>query len=675
MLVSYSWLNSFFKKPLPKPEKLAEVLTLHSFENENITVIKNDWLLNLDVLPDRAGDCLSHLGIAREISAILRQNLVYPQVKFKENPNLKTKDLITIEVKDKDCKRYISRIVNHVKIGPSPKWLQEKLIACGLNSINNIVDATNYVMLETGQPLHVFDYDKIADKKIIIKKAKAGEKVLLLKGEEITLDKTMLTISDNEGTIAIAGIKGGKKAEIDERTQNIVLESANFTPKLISQTARKLNIRTDASIRFEHHLDPNLAEFAMDRLCTIISQVAGGDITSGKIDIYDEKVKPIKVKLEIDLLEKVLGISIPQKEIQIILNYLGFSSIQINKKLITVDVPTWRQDVVLKENLIEEIGRVYGYEKIAPAMPCVPITTAKKNEDLFWQNKLKETLKDIGWTEIYSYSFIGDEEVGFFNLEVEEIKNPISVFLKYLRPTLMPQILKIAKENLKSFKTIKFYELGKVFIKENKKVIEKRRLSGIIHDPRLKKEELFLRLKGDIAYLLNELGIKNIEYKRISKESNWNNMNSFVVLSNGKELGIFGQIFEDTTEIIQIPEETMVFDFDFDALQSECSEEKIYKKISSHPSAYRDISGLVENETNDQEIIKEIEKIPIGNEINISASLVDIYRKNLPNNKKSITLNITLEHNERTLNTDEIEEIIKSIINCLSDKFGWEERK
>jgi len=675
MIVSYSWLNSFFKKPLPRPEKLAELLTLHSFENENITELKNDWLLNLDVLPDRAGDCLSHLGIAREISAILKQNLIYPEIKFKESLKFKTKNLIEIEVKDKDCKRYVSRVINNVKIGPSPKWLQEKLASCGLNSINNVVDATNFVMLETGQPLHVFDYDKITDKKIIIKKAKANEKVSLLGNNEVVLDKTMLTISDSEGIMAIAGIKGGKKAEIDEKSRNIVLESASFTPKLISQTARKLNIRTDASIRFEHHLDPNLAEFAMDRLCTVISQVADGEIAAGKIDIYPEKVKPIKIKLEIVLLEKILGISVPQKEILTILNYLGFISIQINKKFITVDVPTWRQDIILKENLIEEIGRIYGYEKINPSMPCVPITSAKRNEELFWQGKAKETLKNIGWTEVYNYSFISDEEVGFFNLEVEEIKNPVSIYMKYLRPTIMPQVFKNAKENLKTFKDIKFYELGKVFIKTDKKIIEKRNLSGVVFNPNHKVQDQFLMLKGEIEYLLKELGLKKIEYSKLTEDTAWNNTNSLEIICNKIKIGIFGQISEDTAEIMQVPEDLITFNLDFDEIQKECSEEKEYKKVSFHPAAYRDISGIVNDIIDNAKIIEEIENIKKPEDISISTNIVDIYKKNLPNNKKSITLKITLEHSEKTLNTEEIETIIKNIINCLSEKFGWEERK
>ncbi|MDD5639756.1 MAG: phenylalanine--tRNA ligase subunit beta [Candidatus Pacebacteria bacterium] len=672
MLVSYSWLNSFFKKPLPKPEKLAEFLTLHSFENENISEIKNDWILNLDVLPDRAGDCQSHFGVAREISAIIGHNLIHPEIKFKEHPTLKTKNFLEIEIKDKDCRRYVSRVINNVKIGPSPKWLQEKLSACNINSINNVVDATNFVMLELGQPLHAFDYDKIENKKIIVKKAKAGEKIPLLGGAEVTLDKTMLTISDGEGAIAIAGIKGGKKAEIDNNTKNIVLESANFTPKLISQTARKLNIRTDASMRFEHQLDPNLADIAIDRVTTIITQITEGDILSGKIDIYPEKIKPIKLKLEIELLDKILGISIPKKEIETILTRLGFHILQSNKKNISIEIPTWRQDVIISENLIEEIGRIYGYEKINPAMPCVPITMAQKNEELFWQNKVKNILKNIGWTEVYNYSFIGDEEVGFFSLEAEEIKNPVSIFSKFLRPTLMPQILKNAKENLKSFKEIKLYELGKTFIKNDKKINEKQCLSGIVINPAFKKQELFLKLKGEIEYLLRELGIKKIEFVK-TKENIWQNNNSLDVLCNRICIGSFGELSDDTAEIMQIEENAIIFNFD--SILEQCSEEKEYKRVSFHPLAYRDISGIIDDTVSNTEILEAIEKMEKPDLITIEKSIIDIYKKNLPNDKKSITLKIILEHSEKTLNTEEIDTIVKKIINCLSDKFGWEERK
>lgn len=676
MIASYSWLNSFFKKPLPKPEKLAEFLTLHSFENESIVDIKNDWIFSLDVLPDRAGDCLSHLGIARECSAILGLTLINPEIKIKESLTKKIKSFLEVETKDKDCRRYLSRVVLAVKIEPSPKWIQEKLIACGLNPINNVVDATNFVMLELGQPLHVFDYDKLETKKIIIRKAKPNEKISLLTGTEIVLDKTMLLIADEKEALAIAGIKGGKKAEITKETKNIVIESANFTPKLISQTARKLNLRTDASIRFEQNLDPNLADIAIDRVVTLISQITKGDVVKGKIDIYPVKTTSIKIRLDIDLLDRILGVQISQKELEQIINRLGFTLLQINKKFINVEIPTWRQDIVIRENLIEEIGRIYGYEKIAPLLPCNEIAPAKTNEELFWQNRARDVLRNIGWTEVYNYSFLGDEEKDMFSLDLIEIKNPVSVFFKYIRSTLVPHLLKNTKENLKNFKEIKIYEISKVFYKEEKKLKEERRLSGVIYISDENKQQQFLKLKGHLEYLLRELGIKTIDYQKVTNSNIWNNDNSLILVCNEKKVGIFGQIEDGLSEKLGISEKIMIFDFNFDELQKSCSREREYKKISYHPAANRDMSGIVDENVIDKDLLGVINQIPkIDQLIDTEVKILDVYRKGLPEGKKSLTIRVTLQHNEKTLNSEEIDINIKNITKCLSDKFGWEERK
>ncbi|BFT94647.1 MAG: phenylalanine--tRNA ligase subunit beta [Minisyncoccus archaeiphilus] len=676
MIISYSWLNSFFKKPLPKPEKLAELLTLHSFENESIVEAKNDWVFSLDVLPDRAGDCLSHLGIARECFAISGLHFVNPEIRFKESLTHKIKDFLEVEIKDKDCKRYIGRVMLNVKIQSSPKWIQERLIACGLNPINNVVDATNFVMLELGQPLHVFDYDKVIGKKIVVKKAKASEEVTLLSGEDITLDKTMLTICDTEGVLAIAGVKGGKKAEIDSNTKNIIIESANFTPRLISQTARKLNIRTDASMRFEHNLDPNLAESAMDRVVTIISQSASGEVVKGCIDVYPEKVKPIRIKMDLELLNRILGVTIPKKELELIVKRLNFKLVQITAKFATIEIPTWRQDITIKENLIEEIGRIYGYNKIEPVLPCNTITPAKRNDDLFWQYRTKESLKNIGWTEVYNYSFVGDEEKEAYSLDPVQVNNPVSVFFKYIRPSLLPQLIKNCSNNLNEYKDVKIYEIAKIFMKDEKKVIEKRSFAGVMVLDGDSIQTQFLKLKGDIEYLLNDLGVTGIRYVKSKENCFFEKSNAVDIYCEEEVVGCLGQISLDITEQNRLPDGTMGFDIDFDCLQKYLSEAREYKRIATHPPANRDLSGIVKEEVMDEKILKVIEGTEKEDQmIDMEVKIIDIYRKGLSEGMKSVTVRLTLRHNEKTLNSEEIERTIKKIINNLSEEVGWEERK
>ena len=630
MTVSYSWLNSFFKRPLPQPEKLAEILTMHSFEVESVEKKKNDWVLNIDVLPDRAGDSLSHIGIARECSAILGLKIIYSEPKIKEGAH-KIKDLLNVEIKDKNCKRYSARIIQNIKIGPSPKWVQDKLTNCGVNPINNVVDATNYVMLELGQPLHAFDYDKIEGHKIIVRHAKPGEKILLLNNTQVTLDKKIMVIADEKKSLAIAGIKGGKHAEVTYDTKTVVLESASFDPKTVGQTARRLNIRTDASARFENHLDPNITETAINRLSSLIIEWAKGEVVSGIIDIYPDKIKPIRIKLDIELLNKVLGINIPLNDVISILNRLEIKV--INKNLL-LEIPTFRQDLTIPENIIEEIGRIYGYDKTPSQLPVSFLAPAKRNDDLYYINKIKDSFKELQYSEVYNYSFISDKELKEYKLKAEPINNPVSSFFKYLRPSLVPQIVNNVKENLKSYDKVKIFEVGKVFIPEEKKIDERVVIAGATSLMDVAK------LKGELLCVLNNLGIKKVSFKELAEIKQIKNM--------------------------------LCFEMYFDVLMRYANEDKEYEKISYHPEAIRDISGIVADNV-DVEKIKEIIK---SKDLVKLVEVFDIYKgQTIGKGRMSVSMHIIFQSEERTLDSETIDKLLKEIIKSLFDKFNWEERK
>ena len=679
MNASYNWLKTFFEKPLPLPQKLADILTLHSFENESLVKKGNDYILGLDVLPDRAGDCLSHLGIARECSAILNLKLSEPKIKIKEEKKTKTKNFLQVEIKNKkDCRRYTARVLFDVKIKPSPKWVQDRLIACGLSPINNVVDATNYVMLEMGQPLHAFDYENISQKKIIIRRASDKEKLTSLSGLEYKLNNEILVIADPEKPLALAGIKGGQKAEINSKTKTIILESANFNPKLISQTARKINLRTDASIRFEQNLDPNLTEKAINRLAMLIQEFADAKIAQGLIDIYPEKTLPKKLMLDFKKLNNVLGLEIQPSQVFTILKRLNMGVLQKDAKKFTVQIPTFRQDITIPENLIEEIGRIHGYEKIIPCLPCDFLAPVKRNNDLFWQNQTKDILKELGYIEIYNYSFISQKEKDIFKADARKIKNPVSSDFEYLRPSLVFQLFSNAKENLKTFKQFKIFELNKVFLKEKNKTKEVRKIAGLVIDMEKDPQAVFSKIRGEINYLLNKLGCDKINYLKNSDEIFWDKQNTLSLISKNKNLGFFGQVSPEFAENFGIKEKMFVFDFDFEKLQSCCSEEKTFEPISFHPPALRDISGLVDENISLEEIInalsssiKEIEKP----NLKIKAELADIYKNKSLINKKSVTINIKLQHLDKTLSSEEINKAVNHIIKNFSQKLGWEERK
>ena len=658
MTVSYNWLQSYFKSPLPRPENLAEILTMHSFEVESVEKKGNDYVLNIDVLPDRAGDCLSHLGIARELSALLDKKMTVPSFKLKENKE-KIKDYLSIKVESKDCLRYTARVMTNVKVKPSPKWLKERLNACGQNSINNVVDATNYIMLEMGQPLHAFDYEKTG-KEIIVRKAKKGEKLLTLSDKEYVLDENVLLIADSKKALALAGIKGGKSAEITEKTETIVLESANFNHKLISQTARRLNLRTDASIRFENNIDPNLTEEAIDRVAALISDLSGAEIVSGKIDAYKEKLKPWAIKLKTSDVGRLIGVDISKTEITKILGKLGFG-VKIAGEILTAKVPTFRQDVTIPEGVIEEVGRVYGYDKVLLNLPCFS-EPALRNDDIFWQNRTKDYMKELGFVESYNYSFIGDEEEVVFGLKGTEISNPVSNYYKYLRTTAIPQMAKTVKENSKFFKELKVFELGKVFLPEEKMVLSGTILGGS-----------FASVKGSLNELFDKLGLEKVSFSSIANDKIWHAKKTAEIKIKGKTVGYAGHLSSDLIDILGM-EDAVFFEIDFDQLQKQCSENKEYKQISYHPPALRDISGIVPEEIKVEEAAEAIRNS--SNNLLKSVEVFDVYKgKGIPSDKKSISFHLTYQSDEKTLDAKTIDGMVSDLLNKLKQTINWEERK
>lgn len=684
MIFSYNWLQSFFEKRLPNPAKLAELLTIHSFEVKEVKKAGKDWILDIDVLPNRAPDCFSHLGIAREISALLSFKFQVSSSKLAEDKNLKAKNFITLQVKDKvACPRYTARVLSDIKVDSSPKWMQERLKVCGLRPVNNIVDIANYVMLETGQPLHAFDLDKISHPpsgrvpEIIVRKAKTGEKIITLDGEIYDLDKDILIIADSKTPLAIAGIKGGKKAEIDKKTKIVVLESANFNQRVIRTGSKKIDLKTDASWRFEHGIDPNLTELAINRAASLIEEIAGGEIAQGLVDFYPKKVFPKRIKLDLDDVEGLLGVKISQKEIKNILKRLNFKIIKSLAGQIFVQISTLRLDISLPEDLIEEIGRIYGYQKIPSILPMAALIPPERNLDIFWEDMVKNILKEARFSEVYNYSFISQKEIGIYQLNqhksaVLEIENPISADFQYLRPSLIPNLLKNVKENQKFFSEIKIFELGKVF--KDKNAEEKRMLTGVMTG------DVFFEVKGILDLLLNKLGISNIwydEYRPTPEESKisiWKTKKCAEIKVNGEEIGFLGEISSRVLDELKIDEKVVIFDIDFDKLQKLASEEMIYQPISRYPAAVRDIAVLVPALIRVEEVLNKI--YDAGGELIRDVDLFDIYEgEELPGGKKNLAFHIIYQAKDRTLSSKEIDEIQQKIIRTLEAQPGWEVRK
>jgi len=675
MIFSYNWLKDYIKGRVPEPKKLAETLTMHSFEVGEVKKTRGDFVLDIDVLPNRAMDCFSHLGIAREISAIADLKFREPFSEIREDKKLKTKDFISVEVRDKNaCPRYTARVLTDVKVGISPKWLQERLRICGLRPINNIVDIANYVMLETGQPLHAFDGEKLEGRKIIVRFAKNRERIVTLDEQKFDLEPSILVIADAKRPVAIAGIKGGKMPEIDKKTKVIVLESANFDPLVIRQGSKKLNLKTDASLRFEHGLDPNLTEFAIDRTAQLIQKIAKGQPAQGLVDIYPKKVYPKKIKLSLDYLESLLGIKIPHQTIKNILQRLGFRMIDFRNRSLVVEVPTRRLDISLPEDIIEEVGRIYGYEKIPAVFPTAVLIPPKRNDEMFWENITKNILKEVGFTEAYNYSFIGEKEAQIFkyqNRDLIELENPVSVEQKYLRPSLLPNLLKNLEKNFRNFPEIKIFELGKVFKAPES---EKKVLTGIMIG------EVFYQAKGIIDLLLNKLGISNIwydEYRTKAEEKEiswWHPKKSAEIKINHERIGFLGEISPRILNGLQIKPKVIYFDIFFEKLAKLTSEEHEYRPISKFPAAVRDMAVLVPRLVRVEEVLNKIEMA--GGKLIRDVDLFDMYEgEELPEGKKNLAFHIIYQAEDRTLKSKEVDETHQKIIKTLEKDPTWQVRR
>ncbi len=656
MKFSYDWLQSFFVKKLPSPIKLADLLTLYSFEASS-----NKEVLDLDILPNRGPDCFSHIGVAREIAAILNIKFQIPSLDIAKSK--KPKDFVSIEIKAKSaCSRYVIRTISGVKISPSPKWMQERLKLCGLRPINNIVDAANYVMLETGQPLHVFDAEKIAGKKIIVRFAKKGEKIITLDGQKFDLDPSILVIADDSGPIAIAGIKGGKNPEVSKETKIIVIESANFDPKIIRAGSKKLVLKTDASLRFEHGIDPNLAEFASNRLAYVIQKVAGGKASKSLIDFYPKKAFPKIIKLDLSYVNNLLGVKISEKEIKNILERLNFKSSKIGSSL-KVNIPTFRLDLSLQEDLIEEIGRIYGYENILPKLPFGSLIPAKRNLKVFWRGVIKNILKEAGFSEIYNYSFISKKDASIFKINPIEVKNPTSSEFQYLRPSLVCNLLKNVKKSRN--KEIKIFELGNIF-----GTTEKTTLAGIVSG-----DNAFFMLKGIIDTLLRSLAITDFYYNSYLKDiAFWNSKRSAEIKIGKEKIGLLGGISSSILRSFEISENVSAFELDFEKLHKFCSEEHEYMPISKYPAAIRDLAILVPKKVKTVEVLNTINTI--GGILVRDVDLFDVYEgKEVPFGKKNFAFRIIYQAEDRTLKTDEIDKIHQKIIKVLDQNPEWQVRK
>ncbi len=651
---------------LPPEAKIGEDFV--KLISDTVLEIENKTLTN-------RSDCFNHLGIAREISAVVKTPFDYQET---EELLIPTKTLpFVVKVNNKDlCKRYSAIVIQGIKIKPSPLWLQLKLLACGIRPINNVVDATNYVMLDIGQPLHAFDYNKLNTPRVIVRTAKPREKITTLDGKKRKLKKVHLLICDPSGPIGVAGIMGGLNSEIFEKTKDIIIESANFEMYNIRRTSRELGIRSEASTRFEKGLDPNLTLTALKKAVQLIIDIAGGEVASELIDFYPDPVKEKSLEIDISDVPRLLGIELSKDEIKDIFESLQLevNSPETNTNKIKVTIPTFRRDLNIKEDLIEEIARIYGYDKFKPTLPQKKVSAVKTNQKRKLKKTIKQTLAGLGFDEVLTYSFTGERQYKNTLMNINDcikIKNPISPKLNYMRSSIIPNILEKVQPNLDNFDEIGFYEISEIVLKNNIKdglPKQPNMITGILSQPK-SNEELFYILKGKITTLFKNINISQIIYQKEDDTKYLHPGQQAKIMHKNTILGHIGTIHPQVKKNWNIKQNTVIFDLYFEKIFKIVKrKKKTFKKYSVYPRVKRDISfwidkdieiGAVLNKLKSSEC-KYIKKIEIS----------DIYTTKNKKDKKSITINIILQSKRSTLSEEQIKEEMKIIIYNIKKAGG-----
>lgn len=683
MKVSYNWLKEFVPK-LPTPEKTAELLSLHAFEVEGMEKKEKDTVLDVAVLPNRAHDCLSHQGIAWELAAIGNLSFKRKQANVEENKAKNIKDYLKVEVRDrKSCPRYTSRVILEVTVKPSPKWLRDRLAVLGQNSINNLVDAANYVMLMLGQPLHVFDLDKIEGKTLIVRKAKKGERIVTLDGNRVSLDPSDLIIADRSQALAIAGIKGGKKAEVTERTKNIALESAHFDPMGIRRTSRRIGVRTEASWRFENGTPPALCSAALDTLASLIVRVAGGEVAAGARDTKAREDPPRIIGWNPDRVRGLLGADISDKEMADILKRLGFE-IRTGKNTHLARVPWWRLDMEGEADIAEEIGRLWGYMNIPSWLPSSVLITPKQNTEAALAEKMRNGFSYLGFSETYNRSFIGNRHVDWLPRaypNLAPIANPLSDEQKYLRPTLLFSLLENVRENLKHVKSVRLFEIGNIFSLSGKKRIDERLMcAGVIAQRKEStRAELFFEAKGAVDGILERLGVDEVWYDDARPTSDysdqrvWHKGRVAEIKVQNKEIGTMGELSPAFAAEAGVDVRVAAFEIALEPLFALVTEKAEYRPVSKYPAVERDISVLVPREVKIDTVQEIIERA--GGRLLSDSDLFDIYEgEHLEAEQKSLAFHLVFQSPERTLTDKELTAVFAKIVKALETE-GWEVRK
>lgn len=641
----------------------------------------DDVLLEIAITPNRP-DALSHIGVARDLAALFNAELEIPRIILNES-STNIDILASVEIEDLiNCPRYSAKVLTGVNVKESPEWLKKRLTNLGLRPINNIVDVTNYIMYETGQPLHAFDLDKLKSKKIIVKSTKSETSFITLDSKERKLQPGTLMICDDQEPVAIAGIMGGENSEISNSTKNILIESAYFNTSSIRKTSKTLGLSTDASYRFERGIDPAGTLNSAERAAHLMSELSGGEVAKGFIDVYPNKIEKKFADLRFSRLEKILGYIIERESVYDILSKLGFEINYQSDEKLTCVIPTFRPDIEREIDLIEEIARINGYENI-PTISKINISLGEKKDESKFTDEVRNIATSLGFFEMINNPLQSEKTASLIGNKIS-VLNPQSADMAYLRTSLIPGALSVVSKNINvGEKDLSLFEIGNVFSKRGMEVdiksfadfYEQQKLLLLITGRSSNKgwnsSEKFYNFYDIKSYV--ESFLAKISLDNVLEDSYYHGDDRFFDLyftkSNLKSvIGKGGRIRKEILKLFDIDNSVFCFEFDIDVLKKIPLKSKRYLEPLKYPKVTRDFAFVFDSSVNYEEVLTFIRKS--GSKLLKSVSLFDLFEnESIGANRKSMAFTLEFFSAERTLNEDEVEKEFLGLINSITKKF------
>jgi phenylalanyl-tRNA synthetase beta chain len=651
----------------------------------------NDTVLEIGLTPNRP-DCLSFIGIAREVATMVNQPLKLPMVDLPQGTgNIHDLSSVTIENPDL-CPRYAARLITHVTVGPSPFWLQDRLLSVDLKPINNIVDITNFVMMEMGQPLHAFDFDQLAENRIVVRTAEKNEAFTTLDDKERRLTSETLMICDGKKPVAVAGVMGGQNSEIKKTTTRVLIESACFNPVSIRKTAKNLGINTDASHRFERGVDPAGTVIALNRAAQLMAELGGGVLVDGIIDAHLAPAPVKRIELSTSDTNRRLGTRLDQPEMIRCLESVGFQVTARDLETLTATVPSFRVDVSRPEDLMEEVARLWGYNNIPTTVPRISPATHPISRSIEIKDKIKDRMAGYGFSEILTYSFISQTAVDFLNLpkgderrQMLSVLNPISEDQAVMRTSLVPGLLSAMHYNLsRQTRSLKIFELGKIFISngQDQQPEEMETLAGLWTGVRIgqtwhgKPEPIdFYDIKGVLENLLASMELADVSFSQMPGPScHYTKPGSTArVLINGSPIGLIGELAPDALANFNIRQPAFIFELNISALIAHETAAKMFVPIPRFPSTDRDVTLIIDNHIQVADIIDKVKFLQenLPEKWIEDIGILDVYcGQPIPSGKKSISFRITYRSFTETLMDQVVNRTHHQLIDGIIKEFN-----